>query len=572
MASPSKRRPQAAAPAQSDERLERIWLRGWRPYAWICGAGLLLYFRALFFGFTYLDDNALILDNYPRLRDLATLVQAFRHDVFFSHGAAAFYRPILTLSLGLDAQLGGVRPFVYHLDNILIHLVATSLVFRLLAALGYARGAALFGALLFDVHPVLSQAVAWVPGRNDSLAAVFVLISFLQFVDVLQSSAGGGGGRNLLLHWASFALALFTKETAAIMILVCLAYALLLAPRSPSRVLAAAAGWLVVLLGWYWLRSLALENPLRMTLAEMARSIWLNLPALLQNFGKILLPFNLSVLPTLHDTTFSYGLIAAPAGLLAVLLAKQKRWRHIAFGLCWFALFLLPSLILHSTTVADFILEHRTYLPMAGLLLVFLETDLTKGGRGLRGAAWSAAVLLAFSAVTWRHIANFRDRLSFWRNAARTSPHLPLAHRNLGAMYYLDGLIEPAEAEYKIAIALNPMEPMVHSNLGLIYMNKNMPAEAEREMRSEIAVNPGYENGYFNLGLLCYRTGRAEEAAALWKRTLELNPEHADANADLAVYYHERKDRAKADFYLARLREINESAYQRLSGALTRKR
>ena len=186
------------------------------------------------------------------------------------------------------------------------------------------------------------------------------------------------------------------------MIVVCAAYAVLIArPKAPARVLAAAAGWSAVLLCWHLLRRSALENPLRMTMAEMTRSMWLNLPALIQYAGKMLLPFNLSVLPTLHDTTFALGLVAALAALPALLLTRQKRWSHIAFGFCWFALFLLPSFILHSTTVADFILEHRMYLPMIGLLLVCLETDLAKGWSGRKdAAAWGAAVLLALSAVT----------------------------------------------------------------------------------------------------------------------------------------------------------------------------
>jgi lipoprotein NlpI len=303
---------------------------------------------------------------------------------------------------------------------------------------------------------------------------------------------------------------------------------------------------------------------------DMTRSAWINLPALVQDVGKILLPLNLSVLPTLHDTTVSYGAAALALLLLAVVLTPGKRWSRLTFGSVWFALFLLPSFILHSTTVGDLILEHRAYLPMAGFLIMFMEAAPARhwAGRQTEAAAWGAVVLSLLSVITWNHIGSFRDRMSFWDDAARTSPHLPLAHRNLGAMYYLDGRLDDAESEYKIAIALNPAEPMVHSNLGLIYMNKNRLPEAEDELRKEVAVNPTYENGYFNLGLLYYRLGRSAQAVALWEKTLTLNPENVDANADLAIYYHSQGNLEKTALHLGRLKVISPQTYLNLSGAL----
>ncbi len=573
MASASQKRSKKVVRASPDHWIDRLFLKAWRPYGWLSLAAFLLYCRSLFFAFTYLDDNALILDNYRYLRDFpGLLLGAFRQDVFHLHDGGAFYRPLLTLSLGLDAQFGGTSPFAYHLSNVIIHIVAVCLVFMFVTSLGYARGAAFFAALVFAVHPALSQAVAWVPGRNDSLAAVFVLASFLQFVHFLET--GSHRWTRYAAHLCLFALALFTKETTVMLPVVCLAYTVLLAKvRSRAAIGAAVAGWLAIAGCWYGLRQAALQNPLHLPLSAMARSIWISLPGFLQYLGKLLLPFNLSVLPSLQDTSLIYGVVAAVLVIAGMVLAPAKRWNSIAFGFCWFAVFLSPSFILHSTTVADFTLEHRIYLPVAGLLLVLLEIATAKRWHGCESQifAASAAVVLALSCITWQHIGCFKDRMAFWGNAVSTSPHLPLAHRNLGAMYQLDGKFDEAEKEYLTTIALNPAEPMVHSNLGLVYMHKGKLNEAEKELRREVAINPSYDNGYANLALLCFKTRRFAEAEALWKQTLEHNPDHVDANADLAILYHDSNPQQSA-FYLQRLKTIDENTYARVSARIAQQR
>jgi tetratricopeptide (TPR) repeat protein len=532
------------------------FLGSWRLYAWVAAAALALYARALSFGFTYLDDNVLVLDNFRRFQSLSSLAEAFRRDVFFSYGAGAYYRPLLTLSLALDSWFGGASPLAYHLTNVLLHALAACLVLRLLLRLGYERGPALFASLLFALHPVLSQAVAWIPGRNDSLAAVFVLSSFLNYL--------GSGFRAWAAHVAFLFLALLTKESAVALVPLCLLHTALLDSerRWLRRAAAFAPGWAAAAAGWYLLRHAALGPSIPLSAAQALSSIWLNLPALAQILGKILFPFNLSVLPTLRDTTNVYGIAAGVLCLAVLWVSREKRPRFVAFGCGWFAAFLVPSLILHSTTMADFVLEHRAYLPMAGFLIVLLETRARRAPPALAGA-----LLLAFAAIAWRHCLNFRDRMGFWNGAVRASPHLALAHRNRGAMLYLDGDLGKAGAEFEAAIALNPAEPMAHGNLGLVHMNQGRPREAEEEFRKEIAVNPGYDNGYFNLGLLCYRQGRVPEAESLWLKALEVNPEFLDAAVNLAAVYH-REGPSRLEAFLERLRRSRSPVYPGVLKAL----
>ncbi len=535
------------------------FLRGPLAYALIAGVGFLVYFKSLFFGFTYLDDNVLIINNYRFLGQLSNVLEAFRHEVFhILHSSAAYYRPMLTVSLILDAQLGGVSPFIYHFTNIIIHLAASCLVFKFLTKLGYARQLAFFFSLIFSVHPVLAQAVSWIPGRNDSLMAVFGLASFIFFLDFLETKRIW----HCLAHVFFLGLAVFTKESALMLMPMCVLYYILIwkkegrkkgeISRHRNIPLFIFTGWLAVSGFWFLMRSAALSNnPMPMAGVDMAKSVLLNLPALIQFIGKIIFPFNLSVLPLVQDTTFVYGILALALIVPALFFSKRARSGFIIFGASWFLLFLLPSFIRpNPAIVADFI-EHRVYMPLAGFFILLLEADIIKNldFKLKRYFAASGIIIILFAAITFFHIGNFKDRLSFWSNAAAKSPHSPLAHRNLGAMYYLAGLPDKAEPEYRKALELNPLEPMAHNNLGLIYASRGNFKDAEEEYKKELAINPAYDDVHFNLGVLYYKLGEFKKAEMLWKKVIELNPDYTDAYANLHAYYYSQGDFAQGAYF-----------------------
>lgn len=515
-----------------------------KPISTLVTTGFLLYFKTLFFGWTYLDDNVLVINNARFLSSLSNVFQAFRQEVFhITHCSAAYYRPILTVSFILDAQIGGQNPFIYHLTNVVIHLAASCLVFLFLNKLGYKKPPAFFFSLVFTVHPVLTQAVAWIPGRNDSLMAVFGLSAFIFFLDFLKTGRTG----YCIAHLFFLGLALFTKESAVVLPAMCVLY-YAVSRRLPEERRSGArdsgrkalrpsgqwliGGWLAVCALWFFLRLAAFMDPIAMTGLDMAKSMAQNAPAIIQFIGKIIFPFNLSVLPLMRDTAFGYGIAALALTGAALFFSKSRRPGLVIFGAAWFALFLLPSFIRPNPSIAADFIEHRAYMPLAGFFVILLETDAAKkmDFESRRGRFAAIAITVLFAAITFFHCDNFKDRLSFWKNAARKSPHSPLAHRNLGAMYYLDGMPDEAAAEYKKSLELNPSEPMAHNNLGLIYAGRGDLQKAKEEYEKELAINPLYDDVHFNMGLLYYRMGEFKKAEYLWKKTLQINPDYEDAS------------------------------------------
>ncbi|MDD3374445.1 MAG: hypothetical protein PHY73_01820 [Candidatus Omnitrophica bacterium] len=179
-----------------------IFLDSWHPFAWLALIGLSIYAQSLFFGFSYLDDNVLILDHINFMKNPMNFPKLFSQDIFFGNQPdAPYYRPILAAVFMLEASLFGTNPTIYHLTNVIIHLAATCFLFSLLLDLGFSKAKTFILSTLFVVHPVLGQAVYWIPGRNDSLLTLLILIAF-SFLFVLS----GQGIKSIILSKFYFLL------------------------------------------------------------------------------------------------------------------------------------------------------------------------------------------------------------------------------------------------------------------------------------------------------------------------------------------------------------------------------
>lgn len=537
-------------------RVDDIFLKGWRPYAWILGLALAVYAISLSFGFTYLDDNEFIIDNYAFIRDLAHAGEAFFQTVF-SNISIPYYRPILTVSFMIDAQIGGAAPFIYHLTNILLHGAAACLVFMLARALSQRPQSAFVYAAIFCVHPALTQAVAWVPGRNDILLAIFVLLAVLAFLRYCETGAFLAYAASVLFFW----LSLFTKESA--LILLGLAAIFLMAARKNRYIRKGwpliALGWGAVAVFWFLMRSAALVSSHdRSTIGGMYDAVMKSLPAFMIYIGKIFLPFNLSVFPTIRDSSFVYGIVSTIIVIAIVCLSKRRSWRLIGFGALWSLSFLASSFIRPSAEcVLDF-QEHRIYLPFIGFIIMLIGTGFLDGVNLQRRntlIAFAAAVAI-FASLTVNHERAFKDKWSFWGNAVRTAPKTAYVHLRYGFICYLHGSADEALSEYKKALILDPTIPAAHTKLGLLYMDRKMYNEADAEFREEVRISPMFDMAYMCLGVARYKQGRFDDSERLWKRSIRINPYTVEARKNLAVYYYERNDRARAACFARQLRDM----------------
>lgn len=547
---------------------------------------LLCFGKIIFFGFLNYDDNLFIVDNKKILGDFSNIPSVFQHGIWSLVNFDAptdYYRPFLILSFMIDAHIGGASTLVYHASNIFYHLIACLLLFRLLQKLDIKKEAALFLTLLFTVHPVLVQAVAWIPGRNDILLAIFVFASFLHFINYSQS----GKVKFLILHFLFFFFALMTKETAVLLPVICFLYSTFFSESKfpVKKNFINAAIWIVLIMVYFYIRENAIgKTEQDVTVTLLIQTVLYRIPAIIQYLGKIIFPFNLSVKPTQEDTSYIPGVIAFITISALIFLSEKKNYKQIIFGSAWFILFLLPVLSLPK----DFnnnLFEHRAYLPLTGMLILINQSFLFKNNLLTRnkGVLAGIAIIVLFSSISIIHGTNFKTALIFWKNAAANSPGDAGAQFGLAGEYFLMNAIDQAEKYFLKTLILDPKYKRANAGLAVVYARKGEMEKAEKYYKTEIAVGTnnmedfkGLASVLINLkkngdAIICYEKILERDSAdmqsneqlgflyfeqqnypaakKIWERMLVLNPVQPNANKNLAILYSRTGEYEKAISY-----------------------
>ena len=494
-----------------------------------------LFLPSLGYEFTGLDDTLLIVQNEGYLTQPSNIFDTFRHDVFYNptlpqEMANVYYRPLLTMSFMWDSIVGGQSRLFCHLTNVALHMANTYIVLILLSLLAVSAAAAFWGALFFAIHPVLAQAVCWVPGRNDSLLALFVLLSVIFFVKYIRTQKPVF----LLSHVLSFAFGLFTKETAIAVPLIVFTFCWIYENKKAflDRIWTFLLLYAVVIVPWFFLRAnVVSQSKANLSIGALTESFIRNIPVYFQMVQKLVLPVNLSLLSTPQD--HNYLLLAVALLLLAALFyfSRNVSYKKVLFGFLWFNAFLLPTFLVHILTG----FEHRVYLPFIGFLIMLLETDFLKDLK-LRHSYrlyTSVAFLVLLFAINLNHVKAFSNGFEFWKTASDSSPHSSLAKLNYGARLTEQGKLPEALQVYLEGININPLEPKLHNNIGIIYARTGKLDPAEQEFKKEIEINPLYSDAHFNLGVLYSQKHDLPRAIDCWMKALELNPNHERAKSFL---------------------------------------
>ena len=544
-------------------RFQEIFLDSWRPFFWIALIIFLVYSATLSFNIVYLDDNLLATDSYFYNKDLSNLPGAFIEDIFRTpNQSGSYYRPLLRATFMLDAQFGeGLVIFMSHLNNLLLHIFAVCLLFILLIKFGIKKETALWLSVIFGVHPLTAQTVSFIPGRNDSLLAIFVFPALWFFRDLLET----GKMRSYFWHLFFLALALLTKETAVIVPALCFIYAIIFEGgltgqgkkiiANLTNYLYLLIGWLSLYSGWFLIRKAILNNVVGNADYHIVSSIFQNFPSLAPAIGKIFLPFNLSVFPVLRDMTMAYGIISLALLLAWFIFSHNKNYRLLIFGAVWFGLFILPTLIKPMDALPNFN-ENRIYLPMLGFIFIFLGMGRVKFAEFIDKriiTILGLLLIIIFSSVTIFRNKYFENGINFWQNAVATSPSHAFNYNNLGAVYYLEGKYDLAEKEFRKALEINTQEKLAHNNLGLIYAGRGDFENAIKEYEAELKINPVYGNALYNTGLAYWNMGKKDDAIEKWKETIRTNPDYFDAYKVLITIYQENGQKDLANRLLSEL-------------------
>ena len=472
------------------------------------------------------------------------------------------YIPVTWLSLGLNYALGGMNPWGYHLGNLALHAANATLVYliarRLLAAawsggsqsghaIGRVVGAGAFAALVWGVHPLRVESVAWITERRDVLCGLFFLLSVLAYLKGLER------GGDLRPAWQALSLAAFVSALLSKAAAMPLPAVLLLLDVYPLR--RRSAGWnrLVIEKLPYAALTAATAVVALIALPRGAAVTSYDSYGVIARVGmvayslmfypiKFLLPIRLSPmyeLPARVDLAswpFLPALLGV-AGVTAALVLGRARWPGGLAAWTYSALMVLPvSGVVHAGS--QLVNDRYSYLSGIGFAVlagagVLGVLRLRERGRvstttvsALAGGA--ALIVLTLGLAAWTQAPVWHDSETLWRWAVEMDPACSLCHGNLGSAITSTELglarLDEAEAHLRRAIELRPDNPIPHFNLGTLLSVRTRYGEAEAALRKYLELLPDSPRGLGRLGLLYLLQGRLENAVPLLERARRLPP------------------------------------------------
>ncbi|MDR1695125.1 MAG: hypothetical protein LBR69_00600 [Endomicrobium sp.] len=477
-----------------------------------------VYGRSITFDYVYFDDNILILEKNDILRNYKSIPK------YFSESMGSFYRPLLNISFAIDSFVSGKNPFFYHLTNIVLHVIAVILMFILLNRQKFNKTAIYFFTLLFAVHPAFVQAVAWIPGRNDTLIAIFAFAALIFLSDYFDY---GRKNVKIALFFLMCLFGLFTKETMIVMAVIAPAFVFLFCRNVSKRDYYAVTAGLLVLSCVYFTARYYVISGLGIPFDKIADNIFDSLPIFLNYIEFAVIPARIYLFNTVipADIFMMLSLIAVMIPLTAALFLKNERKTVVVFGALWFVVFLLPTFI---SPEANYYYSHRFYLAAFGIVIMFLEffTALFENNKFLKKyfIILFSALLCIFSVSSYLQSKKFTDRISFLQNSLIESPNLAVVHSEAGLHLAVNGEFEAAEKEMLRALEIEPGNPEYYENTGYIYMLEKDYARAEEVFENVLKKDFGREKSLYNLSQIYYISGEIENAYKLAERLISLFP------------------------------------------------
>lgn len=450
----------------------------------------------------------------------------------------AYYRPVFLVDFIIESKLFGTKPAGYHFTNLLFHLISVVLLYYFLRRAAIPAPDSFLLSLVFAVHPVLTQAVAWIPGRNDMLLMIFFLSGFILFLRYLEKQ----DFVSLIFQCFLLLVALFTKETAIIIPVIMAGFVLFYQRVNWKKLIIPAISWLFVFGIYYSIRSKATLANNWIAPAEMISSGIERLGVIIQYLGKIFFPVNLTVFPEYEDITMLWGYAALVFLIGLIIYSKSYKKPLTYIGLFWFLVFLLPVLLVPKS-LNDQVFEHRLYLPIVGILMILSQCFPFLGMlEERRKFMLTGAIIVLFSAVSIYRTSYFKDPITFWTAAVDGSPHSAYANTLLGTK------VEDSvrrEQLFRTAYKLNPDLKNLSYYLGKVLIERKQFDSAEFYFRKELVKND-LPDAWFLLAQIMFEKSKFDSAAFCLEKVITLDPLHPQANHNLVMLYYQHGEKEKA--------------------------
>ncbi len=555
----SKRKQNTTYPhSKRPKKKARTWWRNPRilfSLVLTLGITLIAYLPSLSNGFTFWDDNVYVSEN-PMIFGLAwDNIKAI-----FSQPVAANYHPITMLSFALNYQISGLDAFGYHLINLLLHLFNIVLVFYFVWLLSKGKKwIALTAAILFGIHPMHVESVAWIAERKDVLYTFFFLLGLIRYLQYRIRKTS----KNYLLTFLFFVLSVLSKPAAVVfpLVLVLLDYwRYEQKATSPKH-----WNWQKILLPKipFFLISLLIGTITLQTQSEKA-IVEMGTFTVLQKFIfvcygfvmyiiKAFVPFDLAAHYTYPDLEASLPLsyYFMPIGAVLILIASYYSRKHTKVFF-WGMLFFIVNivLVLQFISVGSAIMAERyTYVPYIGLFIAFgygFDKLLHPPSNKKIFFPLAAIYILSLSYQSYERCKIWKTDETIWTDVLEKYPHSAIALNNRAAYYSKENQLEDAIVDFNNALQIHPkyFDSLIgRSNL---YQKVGELDKSLADAQLAASIQPNDERSYICMGGVYFQRKEYDKSLKVSNKALNINPNNADGRLNRAILYSIKNDFQKS--------------------------
>lgn len=514
----------------------------------------LAFLPALKNGFTYWDDDKLVTKNRT-IQHLSW--QTIKH--IFTSFYLNTYIPLTVLSFAIEYHFFKLNPLVYHTTNVILHLCNTLIVFWLIYRLSKNSALALVTALLFGVHPLRVESVAWVTERKDVLYALFYLSALIGYIYYQQLTSP----RFLYLSLFLFLFSLLSKGVA-----ITLPLALLLCdyyiqrPLNPRIILEKIPFFVLSLV--FLIIGLFAQYPPGTTPEEKSYPLWHNIQiashGILFYLGKTIFPVALSAIyphPEKIGGMLPWQFRIAPFLLLIVISAIiyfSRYTRIVTFGGLFFFLLILPVSEIIPLVGEAIAADRYTYLPSIGLSYLagegfcWLFQRRFKQRPALKYSLLGImiAIVTLFAVLTHQRCKVWKNHKTLMTDVIFKYPRAPVAYNNRGSGYLYSGEYDKAIADFSRAIQLRQHYADAYNNRGTAYFLRSNYEKALADFTQALKYNPNHKKAYYNLGTLFLNRGEIDKAIEMFNIALQFDPGYGEAYNNRGTAFMRKQETAKA--------------------------
>lgn len=492
------------------------------------------------------DDESVVVGNQA-IQSLENIPKFFTAQEGFHKVIGKYYRPLVLITYSFDYALWELKPAGFHFTNIVFHLIATLLLFRILLYLSeqYENGkaGAFLGAVIFAVHPIHTEAVSWVSGRTDLLATMLFFASFLYYVKYDRRN----DLRLLIYSLIFYLLALLSKEMIVTMPVFILLYDFILSKRRFSDIKAVVLRYglfvsitIIFVVVRYLLLSPIPEREkyfyfygkeVTTVLFTMLKTIPIYLKLLIYPFNLI---YHYNGVIADANTFFDFRVILSLIIIIifiGVAIITRRKAPLISFSILFFFVSLFP--VMNIVPTMNLMAERFLYISSFSLSIVIMWlTVKIKNVRLLEKYAILISIItLIFIYGTIRRNEDWKNNEILFKTAEDVDGSVTLV--NSGNIYANSGNLEEAARRYRRALEIRDNIVLAHHNLGLYYLLKGNLDSAEIEIKRGMEVDSLAPDGYFQLSNIYQQRGNLQQAIYYLEKLQTIYPNYRNSKSIL---------------------------------------